>query len=119
MTDVKHVILQELPLETINARMTRQMLFGKDGNIGIFIYKKGAVVPRHHHENEQFSIILRGSCKVTVEETEYIVGAGQCIVIPGNAWHSFEALEDDTYDIDFFSPKRTDWLEGTDNYLGH
>jgi len=29
------------------------------------------------------------------------------------------ALEDDTYDIDFFAPARKDWLEGTDSYLGH
>ncbi len=117
--EVKHVDLQELPLEAINEKLTRQMVFGEQGNIGIFIYKKGAVVPRHHHENEQFSIITRGSCRVTVEGVEYIVGAGQAIVIPGNAWHSFEALEDDTYDIDFFAPARKDWLEGTDNYLGH
>lgn len=117
--NVKHVTLQELPVEVISEKLTRQMLFGEQGNIGIFIYKKGAIVPLHHHVNEQFSIITKGSCKVTVEGVEYIVKAGQAIIIPSNAHHMFEALEDDTYDIDFFSPARKDWLEGTDNYLGH
>lgn len=116
--EVKHVTLADLPVEVISEKLTRQMLFGEQGNIGIFIYKKGAVVPLHHHENEQFSVITKGSCKVTIEGTEHIVSAGQAIVIPANAWHTFEALEDDTYDIDFFAPSRKDWLNGTDQYLG-
>jgi quercetin dioxygenase-like cupin family protein len=117
--EIKHVTLNDLPEEAINEKLTRQMLFGEKGNIGIFVYKKGAIVPTHHHPNEQFSIITRGSCRVTVEGKEYIVSAGQAIIIPPNAHHSFEALEDDTYDIDFFSPARQDWLAGTDSYLGH
>jgi len=117
--EVKHVMLKELPMQAISDKLTRQMLFGQEGNIGIFIYKKGAVVPTHHHPNEQFSVITKGSCRVTVDGKEYIVSAGQAIVIPPNAVHSFEALEDDTYDIDFFAPARKDWLDGTDSYLGH
>lgn len=117
--EIKYVTLNDLPVQAINEKLTRQMLFGEQGNIGIFVYKKGAVVPRHNHPNEQFSVITKGSCRVTIEEKEYIVSAGQAIVIPPNVYHSFEALEDDTYDIDFFAPSRKDWLAGTDSYLGH
>jgi quercetin dioxygenase-like cupin family protein len=117
--EAQHIILADLPVRAINDKLTRQMFFGAEGNIGIFVYKKGAVVPAHHHPNEQFSIITRGSCRVTVDGREYTVAAGQAIVIPAGAVHSFEALEDDTYDIDFFAPPRKDWLDGTDSYLGH
>ena len=45
-----------------------------------------------------------------------IVRAGETLIIPPNAEHLAEALED-TDDIDAFSPIRQDWLDGSDAYL--
>lgn len=92
------------------------MISGEQGTIGYFTYKKGAVVPTHQHSNEQYSLITKGSVKVKILDKEYIVKAGDGIIIPPNVPHSFTALEDDTIDIDFFSPARKDWIEGKDNY---
>ncbi|MBN7811853.1 cupin domain-containing protein [Algoriphagus sp. H41] len=113
---VQTFTLEELPTKPVNELLNRAMISGEQGTIGYFTYKKGAVVPTHQHPNEQYSLITKGSVKVTIGEREYIVKAGQGIIIPPNLPHSFVALEDDTIDIDFFAPPRADWIDGTDNY---
>ena len=45
-----------------------------------------------------------------------MVRAGETLHIPSNVEHSAEALEE-TFEIDAFSPIRTDWLDGSDAYL--
>lgn len=108
--------LNKLPSKPVNELLTRGMISGEQGTIGYFTYKKGAFVPTHQHINEQYSLITKGSVRVQILDKEYIVKAGDGIIIPPNTPHSFTALEDDTIDIDFFAPSRTDWIEGKDNY---
>lgn len=114
--NVQLFTLKQLPAKPVNELLTRGMISGEQGTIGYFTYKKGAVFPTHHHSNEQYSLITKGSVKVKILDKEYIVKAGDGIIIPPNVPHSFTALEDDTIDIDFFSPARKDWIEGKDNY---
>ena len=45
-----------------------------------------------------------------------MVRAGEVLHIPSQVPHSAVALED-TLDLDIFSPIRTDWLKGQDDYL--
>jgi len=80
------------------------------------LFQRGAVVPRHSHRSEQYSLILSGSLKFTFDDHEVIVRAGEVLLIPANVPHSAEALED-TVDVDFFAPRREDWIDGTDSYL--
>lgn len=115
--NVQTFTLKELPTKPVNELLTRGMISGEQGTIGYFTYKKGAVVPTHQHSNEQYSLITKGSVKVKILDKEYIVKAGDGIIIPPNVPHSFTALEDDTIDIDFFSPARKDWIEGKDHYF--
>ena len=42
--------------------------------------------------------------------------AGELFIIPAHVPHSAEALED-TVDIDFFAPRREDWINKTDDYF--
>ena len=82
--------------------------------------KKGCVVPRHAHANEQISYIVQGALRFSIGEEdaaeERIVRAGEVLILPGNVPHSAEALED-TVDFDVFAPPRQDWIEGSDAYL--
>lgn len=116
-TTVQHFVLEKLPTKQLNEKITRGLFSGKNATIGYFTFAKGAVVPLHHHVNEQYTIILKGSVKVTIQGKEYIVKAGEGIFIPSNIPHLFESLEDGTIDMDFFSPKREDWIKGTDTYF--
>src|SRR3989442_1508673 len=77
---------------------------------------RGAIVPRHSHVSEQFSLILSGALKFTFEDGDVVVRGGEMIFIPSNAPHAAEALED-TVDLDIFSPRREDWIRKGDAYL--
>lgn len=79
---------------------------------------EGCIVPRHQHENEQVTYILKGALKFWVgeDQEEVTVRAGEVLLIPSNVPHKALALED-TLDVDIFSPPRQDWIDKTDDYL--
>ena len=100
----------------MNPLLARQVIHGVNTTIARLEITKGAVVPLHHHVNEQMSMMLSGSLRFVVDGVESIVKAGEVMVIPPNAPHMVEALEDSLV-IDVFSPVRADWLNGDDAYL--
>ena len=114
--DVELIDFEKMPPEKLGNKITRRYVYGDKAMLARFDFKKGAIVPKHEHPNEQITYILKGSVQVKTQGKEYIVKAGQILIIPPNTPHEFEALED-TIDIDVFSPPRKDWIEGTDTYL--
>jgi quercetin dioxygenase-like cupin family protein len=109
----------ELPKEQLNPLLARRLVTGRRGMLAHVYLKKGCVVPKHRHENEQFTYILEGALRFFMGEdgaTEVIVHAGEVLHIPSNLPHEAHALED-TLDLDIFCPPREDWLNKTDDYL--
>ena len=102
--------------EKMNDKITRKLAVGQNEMVGRLHLAKGAVVPPHKHLAEQITMVMSGALKFTMGGKEYLVGAGDVLVIPPNVVHSAVALED-TDDIDAFSPLRLDWLMGDDAYL--
>src|SRR5579872_1834310 len=116
---LKYLAWKDVELEQLNPLLDRQMITGDKLMLARVLLKKGSVVPRHSHENEQLTYILEGALrfKIGPEGSEVIVvRAGEVLVIPSNVPHEAEALED-TLDIDVFNPPRQDWLDGTDHYF--
>jgi quercetin dioxygenase-like cupin family protein len=108
---------EKVEKENLSAHITRQMLNGEDATLARIFIARGGIVPRHSHRSEQFSMILSGALKFYFDDGgEAIVGAGEIILIPANVPHKAEALED-TVDIDFFAPRREDWIRKDDAYL--
>lgn len=105
-----------IEIEQLNDKLSRQMISGENATISQLFLKKGAVVPRHSHTNEQYSWIVSGSLKFIFDDREILIGAGDVLVIPPNAAHSAVALED-TVDVDIFAPRREDWIRKDDSYL--
>jgi quercetin dioxygenase-like cupin family protein len=109
----------DVPLETVTPMLDRKLITGERMMLAQVFLKKGCVVPRHQHENEQLTYILQGGLRFWIGEDEgqvQDVRAGEVLYIPSNVWHKAEALED-TLDVDVFSPPREDWLAKTDDYL--
>ncbi|MFZ3214586.1 MAG: cupin domain-containing protein [Candidatus Acidiferrales bacterium] len=102
--------------EKLSAQISRQMLSGADSTLARIFIARGGIVPRHSHRSEQFSMILSGALKFFFDDGETIVRAGEIILIPAHLPHRAEALED-TVDIDFFAPRREDWISKNDAYL--
>lgn len=114
--EIQHLIFDAKPAEVLSEKISRRYVYGEKGMLVRFELKKGAIIPKHHHENEQITYILSGSVKILMQGKEYLIKAGEVIIIPSNVPHQFEALED-TIDIDVFSPPREDWIQGKDAYL--
>jgi quercetin dioxygenase-like cupin family protein len=110
---------QEIPRETVSPMLDRRLITGDRMMLAHVYLKKGCIVPKHSHENEQFTYILEGALRFWIGEDggeEVIVRAGEVLHIPSNVPHRAEALED-TLDVDIFDPPRQDWLDKTDSYL--
>jgi unsaturated pyranuronate lyase len=109
----------DIPLETVTPVLDRKLITGERMMLAQVFLKKGCIVPRHQHENEQLTYILEGALRFWIGEDEsqvQDVRAGEVLYIPSMIWHKAEALED-TLDLDVFSPPRQDWLSKTDDYL--
>jgi quercetin dioxygenase-like cupin family protein len=107
---------EKLPQEQLSHLIGRQMMNGENATVARLLLKRGAVVPRHWHISEQFSLILEGKLRFDFDDQEIVVNAGEILFIPANVPHSAVALED-TVDVDFFAPRREDWIRKEDAYL--
>ena len=114
--ELKHIRWENLGLEDLNPLLQRQFVVGGDLMLARVLLKKGCVVPRHSHVNEQLTYILEGALKFIIEGKEIVVNAGEVLCIPPNVPHEAHALED-TVDLDVFNPPRKDWIEKSDAYL--
>jgi quercetin dioxygenase-like cupin family protein len=118
-TQVTFYRWNEMPRENVSPMLARRLITGDRMMLAHVYLKKGCVVPRHQHDNEQLTYILEGGLHFWIgedEKQELDVRAGEVLHIPSNVWHKAQALED-TLDIDVFSPPRQDWLDKTDSYL--
>ena len=117
--DVTLISWDELPMERLSPTLGRKLISGDRVMLAHVYLDKGSVVPKHQHDNEQITYILKGTLRFWIGEDEgkvVDVREGEVLEIPSNVWHKAEALED-TLDVDIFSPQRQDWLEKTDDYL--
>ena len=116
---VTHHRWDDMPREKVSDLLERRLVCGERMMLAHVYLKKGCIVPKHNHENEQLTYILEGALRFSIgEDLKEIVDvrAGEVLHIPSYVWHQAEALED-TLDVDVFSPPRQDWLEKTDAYL--
>lgn len=103
--------------EQVGTGLQRKWVSGAESTFAFWKMDKGAHVPPHQHPNEQVTYITKGSVRVLMNNKEHIVKAGSVLIIPANVTHEFFCLEDGTEDLDFFTPVRKDWTDGTAGYL--
>jgi quercetin dioxygenase-like cupin family protein len=118
-TSVTRHCWDDLPRETVADGISRRFINGDQMMLTHIYLRKGAVVAKHFHPNEQFTYVLEGTLRFWIGENGadmFDVRGGEVLHIPANVPHRVEALED-TIDIDVFSPPRQDWLDGTDDYF--
>lgn len=108
---------REIPIEQMGSGITRQTIHNAQSTMARWVFAKGAVVPLHHHANEQITWITSGSVEVFSQGKRFVVKAGEVIVFPPNVPHEFHSLEEGTVDIDIFTPQRQDWIDGTASYI--
>jgi len=109
----------DMPIEAVSPLLGRRLVTGEKLMLAHVYLKKGCIVPKHQHHNEQITYILEGGLRFWIGDDEsqtLDVLAGEVLTIPSMVWHKAEAIED-TLDVDVFTPPREDWLQKTDAYL--
>ncbi|HZR91293.1 MAG TPA: cupin domain-containing protein [Gaiellaceae bacterium] len=107
---------EEEPIEWLSPTIGRQTIHTGSMTLARLTLRKGALVPRHEHENEQIATVLAGRLRFAVGDEELVVAAGESVPLAPNVPHEVEALEDSVV-LDVFSPVREDWRRGDDAYL--
>ena len=110
---------EKMARERVTDKLERRIITGDRMMLTHVYMKKGCLVPRHQHENEQITYVLEGALRFRLGADgaqQVDVRSGEVLTIPPNLPHTAEALED-TLDVDIFDPPRQDWLDGNDAYL--
>lgn len=106
----------EIEKEQLSPDVARQVIHTERMTIARVHLRKGGVVAPHQHESEQVTMLVQGHLRFTIAGKPVIVEPGEMLHVPSGAMHQVEALED-SIAVDFFSPRREDWIRGDDSYL--
>jgi len=106
-------------LETVNPHMQRRIVTGEHMTVARIYFKAGFLVPLHSHVHEQITQVIAGRMRFAfgddrAEVAEY--GPGDIVVIPSSLPHEALCLSD-VEEMDMWTPRRDDWLDGSDDYL--
>ena len=118
-TKAVHYRWEDVPSEAMKGTITRRVISSEKIMFGEVRFAKGDTVPKHHHVNEQFTYVVKGTLRFWLGEDgaeQVDVNAGEVLVIPSNLPHAAEAIED-VIEFDIFNPPRQDWLDKSDSYL--
>ncbi len=109
----------EIEMETVNPSMQRRIITGEKMTVARIYLSDGFLVPMHAHVHEQITQVIRGRMRFVFGEDRAVTaeyGPGDVIVIPSNLPHEALAIGD-VEEMDMWTPRRDDWLDGTDSYL--
>ena len=69
--------LDAQPVEELSPTISRQYLHGSHSTFVKWTMKKGAIVPLHHHVNEQITWITEGACEVYSQGKKFLLARRQ------------------------------------------
>ena len=95
--------------ELLPGILMKTLAYGENSLLTEFHLKQGAVIPAHHHPQEQTGYLVQGSLRFFGDEGETVVEAGWSWNFKGGVSHGAEALVDSVV-IEVFSPVREDYL---------
>jgi len=117
--ELQSINWDDIKLETVNASMKRRIVTGERMTVARIYFKDGFLVPQHSHDHEQITQVISGTLRFSFGEDRsevFDVGPGGVVVIPSNLPHEALAIGE-VEEMDMWSPRRDDWLDGTDDYL--
>jgi quercetin dioxygenase-like cupin family protein len=107
----QHLDWSAIPVESIAAGVTRQMVNGDRLMVCRLVLAARTVTAIHSHIHEQMTIVERGSADFFVEGTKHTATAGDVLLFPSGIQHGATMLDEEVVLIDIFSPPREDFLK--------
>jgi quercetin dioxygenase-like cupin family protein len=74
-----------------------------------FEWKKGSLLPRHTHPQEQTGYLVSGRIRLSIGDETFEVEPGDSWCVPGDVVHGAEILAD-SIAVEVFSPVREDYM---------
>jgi quercetin dioxygenase-like cupin family protein len=87
----------------------KTMVHGPNTLLAEFKLARDAVIPLHHHPQEQTGYLLSGHVAFTIAGVEHDLHPGDSWMIPGGVEHGVRVLADSVI-VEVFSPVRADYL---------
>jgi quercetin dioxygenase-like cupin family protein len=94
------------PVEGIEMKT---LVYGENSLLTRFHLKKGSILPRHSHPQEQTGFMVSGKMTLFIDGEAFLAEPGDTWSIKGNIEHWAEIIEDSVA-IEVFSPLREDYL---------
>ena len=100
----------ERMIELIDGLQFRPVV-GERALVNFVRYEPNVVVPRHAHEEEQFTFVVEGEFEFDLDGDVRLLRAGTVAVIPPWVPHAARTLDATCFQIDVFSPPRRGILD--------
>ena len=107
--NVRGIAWDAVAMEQVAAGVTRQVVDGDQQTIVRYVYQPGAVFARHHHPQEQVTVVLSGRIEFTIADDVVTLGPGELVVIPGGVPHGARVVGAAVVEsINALSPRRAE-----------
>jgi quercetin dioxygenase-like cupin family protein len=93
----------------IREGIAARVINGERMTLAVVDLQPNAILPEHHHENEQLGFVLRGSLTFTIGGEKRVVYEGDTYAIPSHVPHDAKAGREGCTVVDAFAPVRADW----------
>jgi quercetin dioxygenase-like cupin family protein len=101
--------LQAIPPQLLADGYLARAVQGDRLTLAVVEVEPAAVLPEHHHENEQLGLVIEGSVVFRVGDETQTLGPGGIWRIPANTPHTVTGGQAGAVVIDVFAPARKDW----------
>lgn len=64
-------------------------------SVSRYVYPPGTFFPEHTHSVDKIDAVVSGRFRMTVEGSEVVLEAGDCLAVPRGTLHSAEVVGDD------------------------
>ena len=101
--------IAELAPQRIAEGIAGRVVHGAGLTLGVVELDPDAILPEHHHDNEQLGMVVRGRIEMTIGGETRTLGPGETWTIPPGVPHGGRAGPEGAVAVDVFSPAREDW----------
>ncbi|MCL4484419.1 MAG: cupin domain-containing protein [Bacteroidetes bacterium] len=76
-----------------DAVVSKTIIKKTTGTVTLFAFDSGQGLSPHVAPFDALVQILDGECSFSIEDTKYLMGKGDCIILPAGKTHAVEALK--------------------------
>jgi quercetin dioxygenase-like cupin family protein len=103
--------LRNIRPHALREGITARAVEGERMTMAVVDLAPDAVLPEHHHENEQLGFVIAGTLTMRIGTEKRELHAGDTYAIPSHVPHDAVAGPEGATVADVFAPVRADWTD--------